>query len=814
MFRNYMAVALRNLVRHKLYSFINIVGLAVGLACAVFIILFIRDEISYDKWLPDTQNVYRAEISLLFPGQPPIISPSTPFVLGPTMKADLPEVVAETHISPQNFTVKIGNRQFSERINSVDPQFFKIIQLPLVEGNAASVFAEPESVVLSQAAARKYFGGADPLGKTITVDAKHSLTVTGVMADLPHNSQLSGDVFIPNTSKADQVAQEDRTNWFDFQGLTYVKLAPGADPQRVVEKTHQLFARHISADNYVAALHISADKLVQANIVPFGDVHLTSDSRGGMTPGGSWTTIYGFAAIAALILAIACFNFMNLATARATMRAREVSLRKVMGAKREQLIVQFLGESVLTALIAIVLALAAVEILLPAFDRFLGRPIAFHYLSDWPLTLGIVAIAIVTGLLGGSYPALVLSGFRPAATLKNNSAAQGGSGSLRTVLVVLQFAISIGLGIAALVVFAQITYARNLDLGFDRDNLVVIDFGLDPVMTPAAAESFLHALDADQGVAAVAQSNAVPFGSGESRSTATISGNPTQFTVRTIDISPEFPAVYGMKLAAGRMLSRDRGTDVSNTADRHNDVAAGSNVVIDAMAARMFGFTPTSAIGKVIKIDDHRVTIVGVFHNALFHAARSEPISTLYYFNPNHLNGFSIHLKNGHVSEGVAAIDRTWRRFVPGVAIHRRFLDDMFDKLFAADEKQGQMFGIFVAIAIFIACLGLFGLAAFTAGRRTKEIGIRKVFGARVGDVVFLLLWQFSIPVVIANLIAWPVAWYYLHGWLQGFAYRIPLSPLYFLGAGLVALLIAWATVFSHARRVAGANPIHALRYE
>jgi len=273
--------------------------------------------------------------------------------------------------------------------------------------------------------------------------------------------------------------------------------------------------------------------------------------------------------------------------------------------------------------------------------------------------------------------------------------------------------------------------------------------------------------------------------------------------------------VYDMKLIAGRFLSRDRGADLSNSHDMQNEVAAGSNIVIDAMAARMFGFSPAGAIGKTIKIGSKPVTIVGVIQNALFHAAQDAPIATVYYFNPIiRLDSFSVRLKGGHVPEALAAIDRTWKRFAPTVAIRRHFLDDMFDKLFAAEEQEGAMFGLFVGIAISIACLGLFGLAAFTAERRTKEIGVRKVFGARTRDIVRLLLWQFSIPVLLANAIAWPIAWYYLHNWLENFAFRIDLGLVYFLLAGLVALLIAWITVISHAVRVARANPVHALRYE
>jgi putative ABC transport system permease protein len=301
----------------------------------------------------------------------------------------------------------------------------------------------------------------------------------------------------------------------------------------------------------------------------------------------------------------------------------------------------------------------------------------------------------------------------------------------------------------------------------------------------------------------------------DSRSNVSAPGNPQQFTARMIDISPELPAVYDMKLLAGRFLSRDRGADLSNSLDRENEVASGANIVIDTTAARMFGFSPAGAVGKTIKIGDKHVTIVGVIQDALFHAAKDAPIATVYYFNPNiRLDSFSVRLKGGHIPAALAAIDRTWRRFAPTVAIRRHFLDDLFDKLFAADEKEGAMFGLFVGIAIFVACLGLFGLAAFTAERRTKEIGVRKVFGARTRDVVRLLLWQFSIPVLLANAIAWPIAWYYLHNWLEGYAFRIELGPIYFLAAGLVALLIAWVTVISHAMRVARANPVQALRYE
>jgi len=815
MFWNYLLSAFRNFARHRLYSFINIAGLAVGLACATFILLFLQDELSFDAWIPDSQNLYRVEMTGHMPGTEPIPLTTSPFLLGPTMQVELPEVAGQTRIMPQTNTVSIGDKQFSEHVNAVDPNFFKTIKLPLVEGTPASAFAHPDSVVLSQTTAGIYFGNSDPVGKVLTFDATHALTVTGVMRDLPYNTQIAGGIFIPVTSKAVRLDDSSKNNWFDLQTWTYVRLAPGADPRRVESKIPGVFGRHLSPELALflrTSVRASIEKFVSADVVPFHDVHLKTDHFGGMKPGGSETTVYGFAAIALLIMLIACFNFTNLATARAVMRAREVGLRKVVGAKRRQLIVQFLSESILTALLALVVALAIVEILLPAYDSFLGRSIALHYVENWPLVLCVIAIAVLAGLLGGIYPALVLSGFRPASALKPAAASQTGSGFLRNVLVVFQFAVSIGLGIAAIVVFAQIGHARQLDLGFNRDNMVVVDLS-EAGMTSSTVESIVHTLASGQSIAGVALSDKVPFQADDNFTTVTIPGNPQSISFRRIVISPEFPAVYGMKLLAGRLLSRDRGTDISR--EHGNDIGNGTNVIVDASAAHALGLTPESAFGKQISIMSSHVTIVGVIQNALFHGARTVAVApAVYYYRPEYLGTLSIRVKGGHVADGLAFIDATWHRFVPGVAIQRHFLDDSFDKLFAADEKQGAMFGLFVGIAIFIACLGLFGLAAFTAERRTREIGIRKIMGARTQNIVRLLLWQFSVPVLVANIIAWPVAWYYLRHWLDSYAYRIELSPLYFAAAGLVALLIAWLTVIGHAVRVARANPVHALRYE
>ena len=810
MLRNWLVTALRNFARHRLYSFINIVGMAVGLACAIFIILFLRDELSYDAWIPGTENLYRVEGWFYFPGRGVEPSGGIPFPVPAAMLAQIPEVQAVTRLVNEQMTVSVGNRQFSEEPDFVDPGFFNVIPLPLVAGDPARVLSQPESVVLSQATAHKYFGDANPIGRTILADAKHTLRVTGVLRDLPHDTQLDIDMLVPNTSAADKLPLSEKQAWLSIDGFGYVRLAPGAVPDVVLRKLTTILDRSVDAAKELGQ-NIRGSQALQVHLTRFRDVHLTSDNYGGMRAAGSWTTIYGFAAIAVLILAIACLNFMNLATAQAMARAREVSLRKVVGANRFQLVLQFLGEAVLAAVIALLLALAAVEIFLPVYDGFLDRPIKLDYVGDWSFMLSMFGIAVAAGLLGGFYPALVLSGYRPAAMLNANASGQSGSGFLRTSLVVFQFAISIGLGVAALVVFAQVRHAREMDLGFDRANLVVVD-GANEI-TASARESFVRALAADPSIDGVTQSGPVPFVDNIMIDGVAVPGRPEKYYVRTIDMGFQFPRVYRMRLLSGRLLSSARGADI-HEGDANDRYQSGRNVLINAAAARRFGFTVEDAPGKTIMIRNARVTIVGVLGDVMMNGARALSAPLVYYNNPAYLHTFSVRIRPGRTEAGLAAIDRTWHEFAPTIAIRRRFLDDYYDRLFANDARQGAMFGIFVGIAIFIACLGLFGLAAFTAERRTKEIGVRKVFGARTGEIVRLLVWQFSIPVLVANAIAWPVAWYYLHNWLESYAYRITLSPVYFLAAGAAALVIAWATVIGHSLAVARANPVHALRYE
>jgi len=824
MFRNYLVIALRNIARHKLYSAINIAGLAVGLACAVLIMLFVRDELSYDAWIPGSDKLWRVETTFHVPGRPDIVTAQTTMPLTVAMHAGIPEITSQTRLAQERMTMTSGDKQFLETVAAVEPNFLQVIPLPLVSGDPRTVLSHPDGIVLSERAARKYFGDADPIGKILSTgrggceadmacaNTQVALRVVGVMRDIPHNSQIEADILMPNNSLADRIGVEQKKNWLSNSNtFGYITLAPGADPKTVIAKTKPILDKNIDLSAFTT-VKIPGSQILEVRLTPFRDAHLKTDRFGAMRAPGSLTVVYGISVIGLLILLVACFNFMNLATARATMRAREISLRKTLGATRHQLVIQFLGESVLIALLSLVFALALVEVVLPAYSSFLGAPLSLHYLQDWPMSLAILAVAVGAGLISGIYPALVLSGFRPASVLRANQSGNPGSGKLRAFLVVLQFAVSIGLGIAAIVVFQQIDFARHTDLGFRRDNIVITGTG--GRLTTDGVRSFAQAMERGPGIVGVTRSSFIAFSGANDVLPVQKPGDPQFLSPTHYSVEPNYFQFYGVKILAGRALSPNRSDDRFFNNFKEFSKNEGHNVMVNASLAKALGYAPADIIDKTFIFGRSHMRVVGVVADILFDGIRTPVVQTAYVYDPDDNQSLSIRVQAGREQEAMAYIEKTTRSFVHGVAMQRTFLDDNYEKLYKADARQGTIFGIFVGIAIFIACLGLFGLAAFTAGRRTKEIGIRKVFGARDRDVVFLLLWQFSMPILVANLIAWPIAWYYLHDWLNSFAYRITLSPLYFVGVGVVALLIAWITILGHALRVARANPIRALRYE
>lgn len=822
MFHNYLITALRNFARHKLYSFINIAGLAIGLACVILIALFVRDEVSFDTWVPDSADLYRVEETFFLPGRPPLRFGSSDFPLAALLKDNLPEVIAMTRFWPRDKTVAVGDRTFSQRIVEVDSNFFDVIHFPLMAGDPATALSRPDSIVISRALGVKLFGAVNPIGHTLgvnraacaadTVSCINDLVilhVAGVMADLPHNTHVQADALMPHTSPADSITELGKQSYFAINGYSYIKLSPGSDPTRVLAKVPKLLDQHIDVLKDLG-MKLQASKTIEVHLTPFVAVHLAGADMGNMVPAGSRLLLYGLVVIGLLILLVACFNFTNLATARATARAREIALRKCAGARRTQLIAQFLGESVLMALMALILALSLVEIALPAYDAFLDRPLNLHY-ADWPFLLIILGIAVSSGLLGGVYPSLLLSRFSPAPVLRTNSPGHTGSSKSRNVLVVLQFAVAIGLAVMTLVVFAQIDFMRRQSLGFRRDNILVIS--TNRRMAESARESFLEQLRRHPGIVDVAMSGDVPFSGSTMVAQMRLPGHPEYLTLDRQVVTPEFFRLYDMHLMAGRFLSNAFGQDRLKSTFP-DGLANGLNIMVNHTAAERFGFSAENAVGKAVLFGPYQVRIVGVLADTRVDGARAPSRAIVYIDDPFDTSFLSLRIVPEQTAQVTSFVDKAWRHFAPNVAIERYFLDENFNQLYSAEEKQGQMFSAFVAIAIAIACLGLFGLAAFTAGRRTREIGIRKVFGARTLDLMRMLLWQFSLPIVLANGIAWPLAWYALHVWLQGFADRISLNPFYFLTAGLAALAIAWTTILGHTLRVARANPIRALRYE
>ena len=514
--------------------------------------------------------------------------------------------------------------------------------------------------------------------------------------------------------------------------------------------------------------------------------------------------VYGLAVIALLIVVMAACNFMNLATAIATLRMREIVLRKVSGATRGQMFTQFLTEAIIAILIALVIAIALVEMVLPAYGRLLGASLDAHYLRDWGTVSSLLLGGIAIGALSGVYPAFVLSSLRPAAALQGK-APGGESITLRSALVVGQFAVSIGLGVAMIIVFRQMSFIDSLTLGFDRYDVVVVR---GRGITGSVMEEYARVVGAGPGIAGAALSTAVPFDPTTFADLLVQSpGRVNPITAKFVSVGPQFTAVYRVRVLAGRPFAAAFGSDEVASAGTRN-------VLINAALARRFGYSPQEAVGKTLTEGPARLAVVGVVDDAMFDGVRELAQPMVFLDDAGAGTFLSIRVERQRMTQALSFIDTTWRSLAPGVAMDRYFLTSAFSGLLADDERQRDILGAFVAIAVFIAVLGLFGLAVFTAERRTKEIGIRKVSGARTRDIVRLMLWRISVPVLAANVVAWPVAYYFLHRWLEGYAYRITLDPGYFVAAGALALIIAWTTVCVNTLRLARTSPVNALRYE
>lgn len=835
MWRNYLTVGIRALAKSRAYAAINIAGLAIGLAACVLILLYVRYEQSYDDWLPEADRAFQLQTfyKATETGGEEMKLQMSAIVAGRALKKDYPGQV-ERLVWVRSFApvvIQDGVAGQIEDLRMVDDNLFDVFPVPFVRGSGATALPDTHSIALSESEAKRRFGTVDAIGKTLTlvdnagdVDYK----VTGVFKDWPRNSSFSANA----VARFDLGVQfADRpwglTTWGNQQGWNFVRLRV-PDDARLINANMPAWEKRNIPDEVTEGRRQNQGDVQDYRLANIRDVHLGQAQHAAMRPGNDRTTVITFAVIALLILGMACINFTNLATARASQRAREVALRKVLGASRRQLIAQFLGESVMVTAIAMLVALAAVELVLPAFNGFLTADIRLTYWGADGVLLPAIGLVLVVGVVAGLYPAFYLARFEPARILKaNRSAADAqGSGRLRNALVVGQFAVSIGLIICTAVIYGQTVYARTADAGYARDGLLQVGNlsfkGVDKRDTQVVEQ-----IRRVPGVVSAARTQIAVNPGGNSVTQVFQTGSSQPVDLGQYAVETDFFRTMGMKVIAGRGFSDAIGRDDATTpfpvdkAAEQRFALRGQNVVVTREATRRLGFrTPEEAIGKEARAQMTLpefgmvpLTIVGVVEDARFRSIR-EPLQPIMYIMQRNGFGDIVVRYDGNPAAVRSAVERVWKRNIPNVPFRGRFADDIVREQYAREAARGQLFAAFAVLAVIIGCLGLFGLAAFTAERRTKEIGIRKVLGARTRDIVRLLVWQFSRPVLVANLIAWPIAWWLMREWLNGFDQRIGLTPLPFLAAGSLALGIAVATVAGHAVRVARTSPVRALRYE
>lgn len=831
MWRNYLTVGFRALAKSRAYSIINISGLAIGMAACLMILLFIRYETSYDKWVPDVGNTYQFQTWWPKPseGEPGYLQMAS-YVTAERLKKDFPQIDRVVYaLGGSPVITKDGQVSTAENYVAVNDDFLAVVSLPLLKGSR-NALSRTDTAVMTRTEAIKQFGTDDIVGRTLSLIQKgqtHDYRITGVLKDLPKNSHMKISAIIRRDFPS-YFAQEPQflTCWGCQSGWVYVKLKPGTDP-KVLEAGLPAWEKRNIPDEFATGIRFNQGDETDWHFVNLTDVHLGKAQNGAMTPGNDNRTITTFAIIALLILGMAVINFTNLATARASQRAREVALRKVLGANRRQLIVQFVSESVLVAAVAMVLALALVELLVRPFASFLDADLSLSYIGREGILLPAIVLTLLVGLLGGLYPAFFLSRFQPAAVLKaNRSAAETpGSGRLRSILVISQFAVSIGLIVCTAVIYAQTLYARSVDPGYKRDHILQMD-NMSRYQLIDKGEAFVDRMKHIDGVTGVGLTDIGIATDNNNTNGVVVPGNPKTVNLGNYRVDKGFFDAMGLSLVAGRWFDA-READDSTTpfpADPAIERAVatrGINIVVNELGTKKLGFaSPQDAVGKTVRtvyFGDELglvpMTIVGVVKDSRFRSVRT-PIDPLYFVNVRTGVGNMIVRYNGDPATIRSQVEAAWKSMVRDVPFEAKFSEDIMQELYKAEDGRAKIFAAFSLLAVVIGCLGLFGLAAFTAERRTKEIGIRKVLGARTRDIVRLLVWQFSRPVVMANIIAWPVAWWMMRDWLNGFDARITLGPVPFLLAGLLALGIAVATVAGHAFRVARASPIHALRYE
>lgn len=794
MFKNYLKVATRNLTKHRFYSIINVLGLAIGMTCCLLIFLYVKHELSYDRFHTKADRIYRVVTDIKTPTETMNIG-VTSAPMPAYMKTDFPEVEDMVRLDDAGLLIQRGEQTFQEDESMfVDSTFFRVFDFPLLQGNPNTALITPFSIVLTEDAAKRYFGDEDPMGQRLRMEGEYDLTVTGVMPNVPENSNFTFDVLLSLSTRLEKLNPDRAEQWGNFSYESYVLLSENTNPSELESKLPAFLKNYISDQDRDEGMTYTLF------LEPLSDVYF---SDRGAPQTGSLTNIKIFSVIAAFILLIACINFMNLATARATERAKEVGVRKVVGAMRRQLIGQFLCESLLLSVLAFAIALLAGELLLPAFNQLAGKTVAssiFQHPYYLPL-FGVVALAV--GLLAGLYPALVLSGFKSVAILKGRFSSSQRGVWLRRVLVVTQFAISMILIVGTAVVYTQLDYMRNQALGFKKDQMLVIDFRFDGEVQQKI-ETFKQQLGNNPKVQSVSASSSVP---GENNNGAfseieNPAGDMQASNVNLFYVDHDFLTQYQMPLAAGRAFSRDFATDTAA-------------LIVNEALVRSYGYaSPEDIIGKRFSQWGVEGDIIGVVKDYHFRSLQQAIEPMTIRLEPTRVRFLSLNIASDDMPSTVAALGQQWQSLAPQRPFNYFFLDQAFDQQYRAEVRFGELFIYFAGLAIFIACLGLLGLISYTIVQRTQEIGIRKVLGASESSIVRLLSKDFLALVLVAFVVAVPVAWYALDQWLADFAYRVAMPWWIFALAGLLATVIAMLTVSFQSVRAATANPVDSLRSE
>jgi putative ABC transport system permease protein len=800
MFNNYLKIAFRNLKKHLGYSLINVAGLAIGMAC-ILILLFVFDELSYDKFHENHDRIYRVTrkwfnadgVVNLHLGHvaPPV---------APLLKNDFPEIVHAVRIIGAG-GILVGNEAaFYEepRLFFAEEDVFNVFTFDMIAGDPATALRDPFAIVITDEMAVRYFGTEDPIGKSLTIKTssqKADMKVTGVIKPLPHNSHFHPNLLGSFKTYEAVVGDRELQSWASNNYATYLLMTEGYDIDRLKSQLDPFIDRHYG-EGRSEGTKLELQRLT--------DIHLYSHLDSEIEANSDITYVYVFSIIALFILLIACVNFMNLATARSAGRAKEVGLRKVIGAQRPQLIRQFLSESIITAIFSLLIALGIVLLVLPKFNQFVGRDLSLNFSANISLFNSLFFIAIFVGIVSGIYPAVFLSAFKPVRVLKGNLDAGKKGFSFRTVLVVFQFAISIILIICVGIVSSQLDYMQTRNLGFDEEHVVVLP------SSPAIIfrlEGFKTRLLQNPNILSISAAKRVPSGrlldSAGARVLSGETSQPIDFRIAQLRVDYDYVPTFKMEIVAGRNFSREMGTDPTQA------------FIINETAARRIGWeSPEEAVDKGFGYGQRNGQIIGVVKDFHFESLHQEISPIVMFLSKTDLAQVSIRIGPEDIPQTMAFLKDIWAELRPNYPFSYYFIDENFDRLYRSEENLQRIFSYFAFLSVLIGCLGLFGLASYSAERRTKEIGIRKVLGASATGITFLLSKEFTKWVLLANVIAWPVAYLIMSRWLQSFAYRSGISLGTFLLAGAIAWTIAFLTVSYQAIKASIADPITALKYE